>query len=162
PDLGGARDWLLGGVVLMALAVALAVALSLRRAVGRSGARLASAPPARAAAVEMFAQAASLAARGEFREAARVQYLATMLRGEEIPSMHTSGPAGARALALWLADLGYVVRSTEYRPFALAPADRVLLQLDPTEGPSEAAVDAIVSWVERGGTLVLTAPVASP
>jgi len=84
PDLGGARDWLLGGVVLMALAVALAVALSLRRAVGRSGARLASAPPARAAAVEMFAQAASLAARGEFREAARVQYLATMLRGEEL------------------------------------------------------------------------------
>jgi hypothetical protein len=78
-------------------------------------------------------------------------------RGEPIPSMHTSGPDGARALALWLNDLGYTVRSTEHRPFALAPADRLLFQLDPTENPSEAAVDAIVSWVERGGTLVLTA-----
>jgi hypothetical protein len=77
--------------------------------------------------------------------------------GQTIPSMHTSDPDGARALALWLADLGYVVRSTEHRPFALGPDDRLLFQLDPSDDQSEAAVDAIVGWVERGGTLVLSA-----
>ena len=85
-------------------------------------------------------------------------WLTTGERGQPIPSMHASGPAGARALALWLNDLGYVVRSTEHRPFELAPTDRLLLQLDPSDDPSEAAVDAILAWVERGGTLVLSAP----
>jgi hypothetical protein len=84
PDFGDVRAWVLGAVVLATLAVVFYVALSLRGTVGRSGPRLADPPPARAAAVELFAQSAVLAARGEFREAARLQYLATLLHGEEL------------------------------------------------------------------------------
>ena len=84
PSRDEAAPWLAGAAGLAALAVGLYVALSLRRTVAAASARLAPAAPARPAAADLFARAASLAGAGEYREAARHLYLATMFRGEEL------------------------------------------------------------------------------
>jgi hypothetical protein len=71
------------------------------------------------------------------------------------PTIHSSRAGGARALALWLTDLGYEVVSIEGRPFAVEPDVELLFVLDPFSGLSDAHAEAIIGWVERGGTLVL-------
>jgi hypothetical protein len=78
------------------------------------------------------------------------------------PTIHSSGPGGARALALWLGDLGYEVVSIEGRPFAVEPRVDVLFVLDPFSGLTDGHADAIAGWVERGGTLVLADDRANP
>ncbi len=69
--------------------------------------------------------------------------------------VHESGPQGTRALALWLSDLGYQPSTLQYRPFKLSSADGLLLMLFPSLDPSAQQIQAIVSWVEQGGTLVV-------
>lgn len=70
-------------------------------------------------------------------------------------SIHSKQAEGARALSLWLAELGYQVASIEYRPFAVDPEVRLLFVLLPTRDLVEAQVVEIARWVEAGGTLVL-------
>lgn len=72
-------------------------------------------------------------------------------------SVHSSLPNGARALSLWVADLGYETESLEYRPFAVDPEAQALFIMAPTRDMTEAQAAETIAWVERGGTLVLVA-----
>ncbi len=69
--------------------------------------------------------------------------------------VHSSGPQGTRALSLWLARLGYRPRTLEYQPFRLSDSDTLLLMLFPSLDPTSQQVNAILNWVEQGGTLVV-------
>ncbi|HEX3722666.1 MAG TPA: DUF4350 domain-containing protein [Nitrolancea sp.] len=71
--------------------------------------------------------------------------------------VHSSGPAGTRALSLWLSDLGYQTRTLEYEPFRLRDDDRLLFMLFPSLDPTEQQITEIDQWVSRGGTLVIAA-----
>lgn len=72
-------------------------------------------------------------------------------------SVHSNRPDGARALALWVGDLGYAVTAVEYRPFDVGRDVDVLLVLAPVgDFPDEHAAK-IERWVEGGGTLVVAA-----
>lgn len=68
---------------------------------------------------------------------------------------HSSGTQGALALYSWLDDLGYAVERLEYQAFELDEAGELLFLLAPSEPVSAAEADAILAWVEAGGTLVL-------
>ena len=70
-------------------------------------------------------------------------------------SVHSNRPDGARALALWLAELGYRPVPIEYRPFAIDPAVDLLFLLTPTIEFSAADLAQIDGWVRQGGTLVI-------
>ena len=70
-------------------------------------------------------------------------------------SVHSNHPDGARALALWLAELGYRPVPIEYRPFTLDPEVDLLFLLTPTIEPSADDLAEIDGWVRQGGTLVI-------
>lgn len=67
----------------------------------------------------------------------------------------SSRPDGAKALRLWLAELGYRVDDLTPRVYQPPSAAAIALVLQPTDSflPEEAT--AMVRWVERGGTLLL-------
>lgn len=64
-------------------------------------------------------------------------------------------PDGARALHLWLADLGYTVDDRQPRVFRPADSAAVALVLEPTLNVSPEEGAALTTWVEEGGTLVV-------
>jgi len=68
---------------------------------------------------------------------------------------HASGADGALALFRWLADLGYAAERLERSAFA--PEGDLLFLLTPSEGVSAEEADALLAWVDAGGTLVLAA-----
>ncbi len=68
---------------------------------------------------------------------------------------HSSGPGGALALYRWLGELGYDVGRLEYRDFALDPGADLLFVLAPADSYTPAEADAVLAWVESGGTLIL-------
>ncbi|MGH2541846.1 MAG: DUF4350 domain-containing protein [Ardenticatenaceae bacterium] len=71
-------------------------------------------------------------------------------------STYSSGEGGARALYLWLDDLGYEVQRLRRGHFDLRPEDGVLWIIAPPFGrdPSESDVEEIEAWVRDGGILV--------
>lgn len=80
-------------------------------------------------------------------------------RGDSAPgggaSSHASGPGGALALYRWLGELGYAVARLEYSPFALEPADDMLVVLGPSERYSAEEAEGVRAWVEAGGMLLV-------
>ncbi len=68
---------------------------------------------------------------------------------------HSSSDAGAQALYDWTRALGYDSRRLEYREFALAERDAALIILNPSQPISRARSRQVLSWLERGGTLIM-------
>lgn len=69
-------------------------------------------------------------------------------------SSHYSTPSGGKAYFRLLQKLGFPVRRHE-RKIALLPKDtRMLVMLSPRQGLSPEEADALVAWIERGGTLL--------
>lgn len=92
------------------------------------------------------------------------RYLPPQQRGQLLPtlSVHSSRGDGARALSLWLAELGFRPAPIEYRTFAIDPQVRLLFVLAPGDNLVEAHASEIVGWIERGGILVLVADKPNP
>ncbi|MGH2458975.1 MAG: DUF4350 domain-containing protein [Chloroflexota bacterium] len=77
-------------------------------------------------------------------------------------SIHSDAADGARALDLWLSDLGYAATPIEYQPFAIDPTARLLFVLEPDDSLSTGQVRMILDWVRRGGRLVLVSDQDNP
>ena len=67
----------------------------------------------------------------------------------------SNAPDGARALKLWLQDLGYTVRDDSPDPFAVPAAARLAFVLEPSTEVTAGEWRALDDWVTAGGTLVL-------
>lgn len=67
----------------------------------------------------------------------------------------SSAPDGARALRLWLTELGYRVEQSAQASFQVPPDTGLALILEPTSGITPAEWEALDPWVEAGGTLLL-------
>jgi hypothetical protein len=67
----------------------------------------------------------------------------------------SAAPDGARALRLWLAELGYSVDDTPLDRFLPPPQAALIFMLEPFTGVTEQEWAALDAWVEAGGTLVL-------
>ncbi|MGQ9549383.1 MAG: DUF4350 domain-containing protein [Roseiflexus sp.] len=72
----------------------------------------------------------------------------------DTPTTYSSEPTGMLALYEWTRAMGYDARRLEYRPFELTDDDDVLIILNPSEAIVEAQARHILTWVERGGTLI--------
>lgn len=80
-------------------------------------------------------------------------------RDESGPLLRTSssGENGARALMIWLSDLGYEPNTLAFTQFSVADSTRVLFVLRPTHAFSDSDIQEITVWVERGGVLIVAA-----
>jgi hypothetical protein len=67
----------------------------------------------------------------------------------------SSAPGGARALRLWLEEIGYTVRDDVGETFAPPQDADVVLILEPTMPITDEEWETIDAWVKRGGALVL-------
>ena len=70
-------------------------------------------------------------------------------------SAESTAPRGARALFLWLRELGYPVRTWREPLTSLGPEQRAVFVLEPTQEISSAQAEALTRWVKDGGTLFL-------
>lgn len=70
-------------------------------------------------------------------------------------SSHSNQPDGARALALWLHEIGYRSERIEFQPFRLDHGIDALFVLAPTRGFEDGEVTETLRWVRSGGTLVV-------
>lgn len=71
-------------------------------------------------------------------------------------SVYSAAPNGAKALRLWLDELGYPVRTIEGRPYRVPRATDTVLVLAPVQPLERAEVDALERWVrDDGGRLIL-------
>lgn len=68
---------------------------------------------------------------------------------------HSSGASGTLALYRWLGDLEYNVDRLEYRDFVLDSEADLLFVVAPSDSYSPAEADAVMAWVDTGGTLIL-------
>ena len=68
---------------------------------------------------------------------------------------HSSQPEGGLALYQWARALGYDAQRLEYRDFALAEGDAVLLLLNPSQPVGRADARAVLDWLDAGGTLIM-------
>lgn len=66
----------------------------------------------------------------------------------------SNAPDGARALALWLVDIGYDVRTDVEAAFAVPEGTGLVLLLEPFD-LSEEDVDVLEAWVREGGSLLV-------
>jgi hypothetical protein len=64
-------------------------------------------------------------------------------------------PDGARALALWLDEIGYRVDESLLNAFNLPEEADLVLLLQPTTVLTAAELDRLEAWVEEGGNLVI-------
>ncbi len=89
--------------------------------------------------------------------------IVAVITGQVSPEREQSGPnlvsssgapTGARALYLWLEQLGYRVERMQGPAFALDDSAKVLFILSPSAEPTEDELVTLRGWVERGGTLV--------
>jgi hypothetical protein len=67
----------------------------------------------------------------------------------------SNAPDGARALRLWLEDLGYTVRDDSLEPFDVPEHASLAFMLEPTIAVAPEEWRVLDHWVESGGTLVL-------
>ena len=70
-------------------------------------------------------------------------------------SSHSSQPDGARALLLYLQEIGLEVRNPTLDNFTVSSADDVLLMLAPQTPVLPVEWRVIEGWVEKGGTLII-------
>lgn len=70
-------------------------------------------------------------------------------------SAASNDPNGARALRLWLEELGYPVSDQVSATFAPPPETRLILMLEPVTAVTDAEWAVLDEWVEGGGTLLL-------
>lgn len=68
---------------------------------------------------------------------------------------HSQAPRGTLALYRWLEELDYQVERLEYRDFSLDADSSLLFILGTPEPYTPAEVNAVLRWVEAGGTLIL-------
>ncbi|GAB4192204.1 MAG: DUF4350 domain-containing protein [Roseiflexaceae bacterium] len=71
-----------------------------------------------------------------------------------LPTSRSTEDRGTQALYTWLGRIGYDARRLEYRAFELDENDDALLIFNPIESIGVADADAILGWVEQGGTLI--------
>ena len=76
-------------------------------------------------------------------------------RTRTITTTHSSGPNGALALLRWTRQLGYDAQRLEYTDFALSSQTDALFMLNPSRPVLREQADAVLAWVEQGGTLIL-------
>ena len=88
---------------------------------------------------------ATIAAVQETRENAAVPALAG----------NSNAPDGARALALWLDELGYFTTSEVTAVFSIPQTTDMILMLEPWPSISNANWEIVDKWVDNGGTLVV-------
>lgn len=69
-------------------------------------------------------------------------------------SIYSNDDPGARALYLWLGEIGFRTTSIERRTFAVSDDTRLLFILTPRMPMEPRAVETVLNWVRRGGTLV--------
>lgn len=75
---------------------------------------------------------------------------------QEYPKLSTlsSAPNGALALKLWVGELEYTVNDKVLTEFAPPEDVSILFMLEPLF-PTDAELEAIDNWVEKGGTLIV-------
>jgi hypothetical protein len=78
------------------------------------------------------------------------------------PTTYSAGSLGYKALYLWLKDLGIPVHRWEKPLEELTPAITVLFIVQPEVGPNPGELSAVEKWVQKGGTLVISAMPAGP
>jgi len=80
-------------------------------------------------------------------------------RASDLPPLsgYSTQPDGAKALALWLDELGYAVDPLQYRRFELDRDMDALFTLAPTEEFSDDEAAEVRRYVEAGGTLLVAA-----
>ena len=71
------------------------------------------------------------------------------------PTTHSSSPKGALALFQWAERLGYDARRLEYTDFAIEDDTAALIIADPSVSINNTQSEMILSWVGRGGVLLL-------
>lgn len=78
-------------------------------------------------------------------------------QAERLPPLasFSNQPDGARALWLWLQELGYTVNNAAPSVYAPPAAVDLLLILEPTEFINDQAWAELDAWVEAGGTLLV-------
>ncbi|MCB0071365.1 MAG: DUF4350 domain-containing protein [Caldilineaceae bacterium] len=64
-------------------------------------------------------------------------------------------PDGARALLLWLDELGYTVDTGVDADFAIPDGTEIILVLEPAQPPESRDWRALDPWIEAGGTLIV-------
>ena len=64
-------------------------------------------------------------------------------------------PDGARALLLWLDELGYTVDTDVDADFAIPDGTEIILVLEPAQPPESSDWRALDPWIEAGGTLIV-------
>jgi hypothetical protein len=67
----------------------------------------------------------------------------------------STAPDGARALRLWVSELGYAVDDKPLERFIPPPQASLIFMLEPFAGITDEEWAALDSWVEAGGVLVL-------
>lgn len=86
-----------------------------------------------------------------------VTIFAALQRGteEQFPALSTlsSAPDGARALKLWVEELGYPVDERTLASFVPPPEASIMFMFEPLF-PTESEMRAVDAWVEAGGTLI--------
>lgn len=68
---------------------------------------------------------------------------------------YSNAPDGARALALWLDELGYDTTAAVAAVFQIPKPADIVLMLEPWPGISNSEFDKLDAWVAKGGTLVI-------
>jgi uncharacterized protein DUF4350 len=77
---------------------------------------------------------------------------------EEAPpplASFSSAPNGARALQLWVEQLGYGIYDSPVRRYTIPPTMKVVFVLEPTELINEDEWNELDQWVDEGGTLIM-------
>jgi hypothetical protein len=73
------------------------------------------------------------------------------------PTTHSSAGGGALALLRWFDAMGYDAGQLQYRAFAIGAETDLFLMLGPSTPINRTRASIVLDWVERGGTLLLTA-----
>lgn len=73
---------------------------------------------------------------------------------DERASTTSAAPGGARALWLWLRELGYPTRSWR-RPLTSLGGPEAMFVLEPSQAVTPEAASTLLDWVARGGVLFL-------
>lgn len=71
------------------------------------------------------------------------------------PTTYSSAPGGALALLRWAQQIGYNAERLEYTDFAVDATTDALVILNPGTPITGAQSEAVLTWVEQGGTLIL-------
>jgi hypothetical protein len=79
-------------------------------------------------------------------------------RADEVPpplASFSSTPNGARALQLWVEQLGYGLYDSPFNRYTIPPTMKLVFVLEPTETITEDEWEVLDEWVEEGGTLIV-------